>query len=128
MQLKEFINYPKTTGPEEKTSRGEGARAAETRITGLFGDSDQAKEAVNELKGAGFADDRLAVAMQDSAAQKHFSTETKVHRAAAEEIPSIPELDARQVLLLVEAADQTVLAIDIINRNRGVTGRVRMPT
>ena len=49
MQLKDFINYPKTVDPEKST--GEGALAAETRITGLFGDPEQATEAVEQLKG-----------------------------------------------------------------------------
>ena len=128
MQLKEFINYPKTTGPKEKTSMGDNAMAAETRVTGLFDGSEQAKEAVKELKDAGFADDRIAVVMQDSAAQENFIAETKVHTASAEEIPSIPELDIRQVLLLVEAADQAAVALEIINRNLGITGGVRMPS
>lgn len=113
---------------DEETSMGNGALPTETRVTGLFGDSEQAKEAVEELKDAGFADDRIAVAMQDSAAQENFIAETRVHTAAADEIPSIPELDAGQVLLLVEAADQAALALEIINRNRGVTGGVRIPT
>ena len=127
MQLKEIINFPKTDDPEKKTSMG-GALAAETRITGLFGDPEQAAEAVVQLKGAGFADDRIAVAMKDNAAQKNFIAETKVHTAASDGIPSIPELEAGQVLLLVEAADQAALALEIINRNRGVTGGVRMST
>jgi hypothetical protein len=48
--------------------------------------------------------------------------------AAADEILSIPDLDAGQVLLLVDAADQAALALEIINHNHGVTGGVRMPT
>ncbi|MGZ8445588.1 MAG: CBS domain-containing protein [Candidatus Binatia bacterium] len=114
--------------PEEETTMGDGAGGAETRVTGLFGDSEQAREAVEDLKDAGFADDRIAVAMQDSAAQDSFIAETKLHMAAADEIPSIPELDGGQVLLLVDAADQAALALEIINRNQGVTGGVRMPT
>jgi len=102
--------------------------ADETRVTGLFDDFEQAKEAVEELREAGFGGDHIAVAMQDSAAQDRFVADTKVQTAAAEEIPSIPELDSGQVLLLVEAADQAALALEIINRNRGVTGGVRMPT
>ena len=102
--------------------------ADETRVSGLFDDAEQAKVAVEELRDAGFGGDHIAVAMQDSAAQDRFITETQVHMAAAQEIPSIPELDSGQVLLLVEAADQAALALEIINRNRGVTGGVRMPT
>jgi hypothetical protein len=45
-----------------------------------------------------------------------------------QEIPSLPELDSGQVLLLIDAADQAALALEIINRNQGVTGGVRMPT
>jgi pyruvate formate-lyase activating enzyme-like uncharacterized protein len=102
--------------------------ADETRVTGLFDDSEQAKEAVEELKDAGFGEDRIAIAMQDSAAQDSFIAKTKVLTAAAEETPSIPELDSGQVLVFVEAADQAALALEIINRNQGVTGGVRMPT
>ena len=102
--------------------------ADETRVTGLFDDSKQAKEAVRALKGAGFAGDKIAIAMQDGAAQDSFVTETKIHSAATDEIHSLPELDSGQVLLLIDTADQAALALDIINRNRGVTGGVRMPT
>ena len=127
MQLKDFTNYPKTVRAEKDTS-GENIMAAETRVTGLFLDSEHAKGAVEELKGAGFAGNQIAVAMQDSAAQENFIAETKVHTAAAKEIPSIPQLDGGQVLLLVEAADQTSLALEIINRRRGITGGVPMPS
>ena len=34
-----------------------------------------------------------------------------------EETPGVPELDGEQVLLLGDAADQTELAVEIINRN-----------
>ena len=113
---------------DEETNQGNGAMAAETRVTGLFGDSEQAKEAVEELKDAGFAEDQISVAMRDNTAQESFSADSNVPTAAAEEIPSIPELDAGQVLLLVDAADQAALALEIINRNQGVTGGVRMPS
>ncbi len=128
MQLKDFTNYPKTLRAEKEINGGENTMAGETRVTGLFADSEHAKSAVEELKGAGFAGYQIAVAMQDSAAQENFIAETKVHTAAAEEIPSIPELDAGQVLLLVEPADQASLALEIINRRRGITGGVRMPS
>jgi hypothetical protein len=113
---------------EEETSMDDGALAAETRVTGLFGDSEQAREAVEDLKDAGFADYRIAVAMQDRADQDSFIAETKVLTAAVEEIPTLPELDSGQVLLLIDAADQAALVLEIIDRNQGVTGGVRMPT
>ena len=126
MLLKDFTNYPKTHGTDELTNSGDPVTAAETRVMGLFGGSEQALEAVEELKDAGFADGRIIVAMQDSAAEENFIARTKVHTAAAKEITSIPELDAGQVLLLVEAADQAALALEIIHRNQGVSGGGRM--
>ena len=128
MQLKDITNFPKTLRAEKETNSDENTMLAETRITGLFGDSEHAKGAVEELKGAGFGRNQLAVAMQDSAAQENFIAETEVHMVAAEEVPSIPELDAGQVILLVEAADQASLALEIITRRRGITGGVRMPS
>ena len=124
MQLKDTINYPKTVGAKEKPRMDESA--VETHVTGLFGDSAQAKQAVQDLKNAGFAEDRIAVAMQDRAAQESFSAANKVQTEIAQKVPSLPELDAGQVLLLVDAADQATLALEIINRHRGVTGGVRM--
>jgi CBS domain-containing protein len=102
--------------------------AAEVRVSGLFDNAEQAKEAVEELKDAGFADDRIAIAMHDMDAQDIFISDTGVHSAPAEEIPSLPELDERQVLVMVEASERATLALEIINRNHGVTGGVRLPT
>lgn len=103
------------------------AGAEETRVSGLFDDCDQAKEAVEELKDAGFADELIAVAMKNGDAQEHFLSDTHVQTAAAEELPSLPELDQGKVLIMVDAADRAALALEIINRNHGVTGGVRVP-
>jgi CBS domain-containing protein len=111
---------------EDDDSIGSSAKL-ETRITGLFDDSEQAKEAVLELKDAGFADERIVVAMNNSDAQDTFLADTQVHAAPADEIPSLPELDEGQVLVLVEAADQAAMALEIINRNHGTTGGARVP-
>ena len=111
---------------DELDSIGSSAKL-ETRITGLFDDSEQAKEAVLELKDAGFADERIVVAMSDSDAQDTFLADTQVQAAPADEIPSLPELDEGQVLVLVEAADQAAMALEIINRNHGTTGGARVP-
>jgi len=102
--------------------------AAEVRVSGLFDDAEHAREAVEELKEAGFADHRIAIAMHDAEAQEIFLDDTGVHTAPADEIPSLPELDDGQVLVMVEAADRATLALEIINRNQGVTGGVRLPT
>jgi len=97
----------------------------DTRVTGLFKDSEEAKKTVQELKDAGFAD-RILVAMNNSEAQDNFLADTQVLAAPADEIPTLPELDAGQVLVLVDAADSTPMALEIINRHHGITGGVRM--
>ena len=107
---------------EPESSVGENL---ETRVTGLFKDSEEAKKTVLELKDAGFAD-RILVAMNDGEAQDNFLADTKVLAAPADEIPTLPELDAGQVLVLVDAAGMTPMAVEIINRHHGITGGVRM--
>jgi CBS domain-containing protein len=99
-----------------------------TRITGLFDDTDQAKEAVLELKDAGLADEKIIVAMKDSDAQVGFIGNTRLHVAASEEISSLPELDSGQVLIMVDAPNLSAMAleIEIINRNHGIIG-IQMP-
>src|SRR5262245_61013486 len=49
----------------QESDETEATSQVETRVSGLFDDSEQAKEAVEELKDAGFTDDRIAVAMQE---------------------------------------------------------------
>jgi hypothetical protein len=82
-----------------------------------------------KIKDAGFADERIIVAMNDSDAQVGFLADTRVNVAVSEEILSLPELDAGQVLIMVDAPDLAamVLEIEIINRDHGVTGGIRMP-
>src|SRR5678815_810406 len=98
---------------EPETSAGE---SLDTRVTGLFKDSEEAKKTVLELKDAGFAD-RILVAMNNTEAQDNFLADTQVLAAPADEIPTLPELDAEQVLVLVDAAGMTPLAVEIINRH-----------
>ena len=112
-------------GPTEDEDLG---RAMEVRVSGLFDDAEQARDAVEELKDAGFTDERIAIAMNDMEARDIFISDTGVHTAAAEEIPELPELDEGQVLVMVEASDRASLALEIIDRNHGVTGGVRLPT
>jgi CBS domain-containing protein len=123
----EFRPEPEQGLAEDEGEGSLGRDTMETRITGLFDDSEQAKEAVLELKDAGIAEQRIIVAMSDSEEQDSFLAETQVHIAAADEIPSLPELDAGQVLVMVDAAEMAALALEIINRNHGVTGGVRTP-
>ena len=99
----------------------------ETRVTGLFHDRQAAKKAVDELKTAGFNGDAIAIAMEDEAEQENFIQEVQARAAAPEIIPSLPDLPARTVLVVVEADDRAEEALAILNRHRAVTGGVRVP-
>ena len=101
---------------------------AEVLVSGLFDDREHAREALDELKEAGFADNRIAIATHDIETQDSFLNDTGVDTVPTEEIPNLPELDEGQVLIMVEAEDRATLALEIINRNQGVTGGVRLPT
>lgn len=113
---------PALEDEEPETSVGE---ALDTRVTGLFKDSEEAKKTILELKDAGFAD-RILIAMNNSETQDNFLADMEVFAAPAEEIPTLPELDAGQVLVLVDAAESASMAVEIINRHHGITGGVRM--
>ncbi len=110
---------------DDEQSESSVGDSLDTRVTGLFKDAEEAKKSILELKDAGFAD-RILVAMHDSEAQENFLADTQVLAAPAEEIPTLPELDSGQVLVLVDAAGMTPMALDIINRHHGITGGVRM--
>jgi predicted transcriptional regulator len=99
----------------------------ETRVTGLLHDSEAAKKAIQELKGAGFTDSSILVAMQDQAEQESFVEETQAQALLEEDIPSLPDLRTGEVLIMVEAEDRAADALDILNRNQAVTGGVRIP-
>jgi CBS domain-containing protein len=99
----------------------------ETRVTGLLHDSEAAKKAIQELKGAGFTDSAILVAMQDQAEQQSFAEETQAQALLEQDIPSLPDLRTGEVLIMVEAEDRAADALDILNRNQAVTGGVRIP-
>jgi CBS domain-containing protein len=113
---------PALEDEEPESSVGE---SLDTRVTGLFKDCEEAKKTISELKEAGFAD-RILVAMNNNEAQDNFLADTQVLAAPADEIPTLPELDSGQVLVLVDAAGMTPMAMEIINRHHGITGGVRM--
>jgi CBS domain-containing protein len=120
----EYRQAPEPALEEEEPETSAG-KSLDTRVTGLFKDSEEAKKTVLELKDAGFAD-RILVAMNNTEAQDNFLADTQVLAAPVDEIPTLPELDAEQVLVLVDAAGMTPLAVEIINRHHGITGGVRM--
>ena len=100
----------------------------ETRVTGLLHDHESAKQVIEELKGAGFTDKSILIAMHDESAQEGFLRETKAQAISEEEIPSLPELTAGQILVMVEAEQRVDDAVNILNRHNAITAGVRMPT
>ena len=100
----------------------------EIRVTGLLLDREAAKKAIEELKGAGFTDSSILVAMQDESEQQSFAEETQAQTiTTGEEISSLPELGPGRVLIMVEAEERAEDALNILNRNHAITGGVRIP-
>jgi CBS domain-containing protein len=99
----------------------------ETRVTGLLHDRETARKAIGELKDAGFNDSAILIAMRDESEQEIFAEETRAQAIEAGQIPSLPELSSGQVLVMVDAETRAADALNILNRNRAVTGGVRIP-
>lgn len=98
----------------------------ETRVTGLLHDREAAKKVIGELKGAGFGEDCILVALREESAQNSFVSETHAQVIPTEDIANLPELDSNQVLIVVDAEDRSNEALNIFNRNHAVTGGVRI--
>lgn len=111
------------SNPEEA---GELEPPHETRVTGILQDRVAAKKALEDLKGAGFTDSSILVAMQDESEQQIFAEETQVQALAREEIASLPDLSSGRVLIMVEAEERAEDALNILNRNHAVTGGIRI--
>jgi CBS domain-containing protein len=99
----------------------------ETRVTGLLHDRESAKHAIEDLKGAGFTDQVILIAMHDESAQESFLRETTAQAISEEEIPSLPELSSGQILIMVEAEERVDDAVNILNRHHAITAGVRVP-
>ena len=97
------------------------------KVTGLLHDREAAKKAIAELKGAGFTDRSILVAMHDETEQKSFVEEAHARALAGDEIPSLPDLSSGQVLIIVQADERASDAVNILSRNNAVTGGVRIP-
>ena len=97
------------------------------KVTGLLHDREAAKKTIEELKGAGFTDRSILVAMHDETEQKSFVEEAHARALAGDEIPSLPDLSSGQVLIIVEADERASDAVNILSRNNAVTGGVRIP-
>ena len=65
--------------------------------------------------------------MKDESEQQSFVEETQAQAIAGEDIPSLPELNSGQVLIMVDAEERAADALNILNRNHAVTGGVRIP-
>ncbi len=65
--------------------------------------------------------------MDDEAEQESFIQEAEARAVASEIIPSLPELPARAVLVVIEAYERAEEALKVLNRHQAVTGGVRMP-
>lgn len=101
--------------------------AVETRVTGILHDREAAQKAVEELKSAGFSERSILIAMEDESEQQNLTEQTGAQGIAAEEIPSLPDLGAGRVLVMVDAEDRAVEALNILNSNHAVTGGARIP-
>ena len=97
------------------------------KVTGLLHDREAAKKAIEELKGAGFTDRSILVAMHGETEQKSFVEEAHARALAGDEIPSLPDLSSGQVLIIVQADERASDAVNILSRNNAVTGGVRIP-
>ena len=97
------------------------------KVTGLLHDREAAKKTIEELKGAGFTDRSILVAMHDETEQKSFVEEAHARALAGDEIPSLPDLSSGQVLIIVQADERASDAVNILSRNNAVTGGVRIP-
>ena len=103
------------------------AEVGETRVTGIFHDRETAKKAIDDLNAAGFTGDSIAVAMDDQGDQEKFMQEAQVSALPSEIKPSLPELSAKTILVVVEADDRTTEVLAVLNRYNAVPGGVRMP-
>jgi hypothetical protein len=101
----------------------DGEIAHETRVTGILHDSEAAKKAIAELKSAGFMDETILIAMDGESAQ-----EKALGRAISdEELPSLPNLNSGEILIMVKAGERIDAALDILKRHHAVTAGVRIP-
>ncbi len=95
-------------------------------MTGLVHDRNDAKKIIEELKSAGFSDRSILLAMKDEVEQARLLNEARVQLVAEQEIPSLPDLSSGEVLIMVDAEERAENALNILNRNKALTGGVRI--
>jgi predicted transcriptional regulator len=98
----------------------------ETRVTGLLHDRESAKQAIEELKGAGFTDKSILIAMHDDSARESFLRETLARAISEEQMPRLPDLSSGQILVMIEAEERVDDAVNILNRHHAITAGVRI--
>jgi CBS domain-containing protein len=108
---------------EQSTS----SEVAETKVTGLFQDRKAAKQAIDDLKAAGFTEDTIGIAMDDETKEANFIEETHAQAVPAETIPGLPELPDGAVLVAIHTDARVAEALEVLNRHGAVTGGVRVP-
>jgi hypothetical protein len=66
--------------------------------------------------------------MHDESAQESFLRETLARAIFAdEEMPSLPDLNSGESLIMTEAEERVDDAVNILNRHHAVTAAVRIP-
>ena len=114
---------------EEVDDKDQNASAdvGETRVTGIFHDRETAKKAIDDLNAVGFMGDSIAVAMGDEGDQEKFMQEAGVNAVPPEIMPSLPDLSANTILVVVEADERAMEVLEVLSRYNAVPGGVRMP-
>ena len=102
----------------------DGEISRETRITGILHDRETAKTAIAELKGAGFPDESILIIADAKSAEE----ETRGRAVVEEQLPSLPDLNPGEILIIVKAEERLDDALDILKRHHAVTAGVRIPT
>ena len=64
--------------------------------------------------------------MKDEVEQARLVNEARVQLVAEQEIPSLPDLSSGEVLIMVDAEERAENALNILNRNKALTGGVRI--
>ena len=111
------------SGDSDLDVESDGEIPHETGVTGILHDREAAKKAIAELKAAGFMDESIRIALDSESTQE----ETLGRAISEEDLPSLPDLNSGEILIMVKAEDRIDAALDILNRNHAVTAGVRIP-
>jgi hypothetical protein len=113
----------KDTADGDLDIESDGETSHDTRVTGILHDREAAKIAIAELKGAGFTDESIFIVADAKSAEE----ETLGQVISEEELPSLPDLNSGEILIMVRAEERVDDALDILKRHHAVTAGVRIP-